>query len=364
MTQDEAYQRLSEVIRTDYRHPDYDRTIEVAEWGYSMNTGEDQAAYINVRKMESREQKEQRERLYNSITGLASRQVASIFNKVRRTDGITEEATHDSSDKADLLTDALDTFYKGQHLREYLFDRLEYFTFYDPNAWLVCERRNTTNAEGITVEVESYPLEIPCHQAIDFAIRKGITQYLVVAIPRVEMHDDKEVTLFDYYLYTAGMTVHFHEYAGREEIPGKNITLYRPLSIAKDDDTTVQILAAKYETGSLEFPGLRAGCYADPATQGRTYFTPLHYAEKVYNDLMIDKANADVGRTLHHYPQKYVYAPMCRYKDQETGERCDGADSYFKGTSDHKCPKCHGAGVQYHLSDQQNIVILQDKAIF
>ena len=158
MTPQGAYDKIVDLIQTDYRHPDYDRTVTVSEWAYSMMTGDDQGQYINVRLNESQDQKDQRERLYNSITGLASRQVASIFNKVRRTDGIQEMTDHDNSTAKDALTAALDTFYKGQHLREYLFDRLEYYTFYDPNAWIICERRNTANAEGATVAVESYPL--------------------------------------------------------------------------------------------------------------------------------------------------------------------------------------------------------------
>lgn len=356
MNTQEAYDKIVEIIQADYRHPDYDRTVAVAEWAYSMMTGDDQGQYINVRLNESQDQKDQRERLYNSITGLASRQVASIFNKVRRTDGIQEMTDHDNSDAKDALTAALDTFYKGQHLREYLFDRLEYFTFYDPNAWIICERRNTVNTEGATVAVESYPLEIPCHQAIDFAVDRGLVRYLVVGIPRKEMHDDKEVTLFDYYLYAAGTTLHFHEYAGTSEpMPG-----YSPVALIKPDDTTAFFLFQSFQTGSNEFPGFRAGCYADPATQGRTFFTPLHYAEKVYKDLMIDKSNHDVDRTIHHNPQKYVYAPMCRYENQETGERCDGSDSYFKDTKDHKCPRCHGKGSQYHLSSQDIVVISYD----
>lgn len=351
----QAYARVVEIIQSGYRHPDYDRTLEVAEWGYSMMTGEEQGQYINVRLNESEAQKEQRQRLYNSITGLASRQVASIFNKVRRTDGIQEMVEHDQSAAKDALTTALDKFYKGQHLREYLFDRLEYFTFYDPNTWIICERRNKVSDEGLTVDVESYPLEIPCHQAIDFGVDKGLVQYLVVDIPRVETHDNKQVTLHDYYLYAAGLTLHFHEYIDMGAMDG-----YEPASILKPDDTTGQFLYQTFSTGSKEFPGIRAGCYADPSTQGRTFFTPLHYAEKIYNDLMIDKANADVGRTLHHYPQKYAYAPLCRYADQETGERCDGADSYFTNTKDHKCPRCRGKGVQYHLSEQDVVVISYD----
>lgn len=356
MTQDELYTRLVEVIQSDYRRQDYDRTKAVAAWGYSMMTGEDQEQYINVRLNESEAQKEQRKRLYNSITGLASRQVASIFSKVRRTDGVTEEILHDNKAGQDALTATLDVFHKKQHLREYLFDRLEYYTFYDPNAWIICERRNQVNAEGLTVAVETYPLEIPCHQAIDFGIDNGLVAYLIVAIPRTETHDNKEVTLYDYYLYAAGLTLHFHEYIGMTEpTPG-----YAPVSLLKSDDSTGQYLYQAFTTGSQEFPGFRAGCYADPSTEGRTFITPLHYAEKVYNDLMIDKANADVGRTLHHYPQKYAYAPVCKYEDQQSGERCDGVNTYFTNTKDHKCPRCGGKGAQYHLSEQDIVVMSYD----
>lgn len=354
MTQQEAYNRMIEVVKSDYRHSDYERTTKVAEWGYSMMTGENQGAHINLRLNESDAQKEQRERLYNSITGLASGQVASIFKKVRRTDGVQEMIEHDDPRQKEQLRIALAEFHGADHLREYLFDRLEYLTFFDPNAWIICERRNVQTAEGVVALVEPYPLEVSSANAIDYRMDNGRIEYLITDFPYKAMKGDKEVEMHDFYLYHTGYTLHFHEYADGEEMkPG-----YTQIDVLKDDNTTSRFFFAFFDTGSQEFPGDRAGCYIDPHTQGRTFWTPLHYAEKVFNDLMTDKANHDIGRTVHHYPQKYVYAPICKWEDQETGERC--SNGMIEGKEGHKCPQCNGKGALYHVSDQDVVVIAYD----
>lgn len=354
MTIQEAYARIVEVIQTDYRHPDYDRTNDVAMWGYSMMTGDGQEEYINLRENETDDQKAQRKRLYNSITGLAARQVSAIFAKVRRTDGVKEEVRHDNANSQAAITATLDKFHAAKHLREYLFDRLEYFTFYDPNAWILCERTDTRTEEGVIRAVTPYPLEVSCDQALDFKVENGVVVYLIVGRKRMEVIDNKPVSPWDYYFYHAGFTIHFHEYSGQSP----QMAGYEPLAILKSDDSTAFFLYQIFATGSQEFPGMRAGCYADPKTKGRTFWTPLHYAENVFSDLMTDKANADVGRTLHHYPQKYVYAPICRYKDQETGERCEGG--VMPHGKNGKCPQCNGKGALYHLGEQDVVVIAYD----
>jgi len=349
MTQEQIFDRIAYILRTDYRHKDYDRTTDVASWGFSMMTGHGQEEYINLREKESKAQKEQRARLYNSATPIAARQVSAIYNKVRRTDNIKRIAEHDNEQSETALSESLDTFYADQALSEYLYDRLEYFAFYDPNAWIICERTTQVDADGNVLAVRPYPLEVLSEQVADFGVTLGIADYLVMFTLR-EVAESGD-PLYDWYGYVAGSVVHFHQVDGeRAEMEG-----YDPVTILTDANRTQYYLVRTFETGATEFPGRRAGCYADAETQGRTFITPLHYAENVFSDLIRDKANHDLNKTLHHYPQKYAYAPMCKYEDMRTGERCTSGK-----VNDRDCPQCHGSGALFHMSDQDVVVIAYD----
>lgn len=67
------FQKGIDIISGDLNHIDYNRVIEVADYGFKIMTGKDQGDLITMYKQrETEEQKKRRVELTNSLTPLGS----------------------------------------------------------------------------------------------------------------------------------------------------------------------------------------------------------------------------------------------------------------------------------------------------
>lgn len=341
------------VIQDDFFHEHYHRTVKVAEWAYKINTGYDQEdLVVRYRARETKEEKAQRVKLYNPLTPLAANQVKAMFRKLRRTDGVKEKLAHESNDTLQKIKDSLGKYYADQDLAAFLFDKLEFLTFFDPNAFVLTEWEEVLGIDG-QVYTKPYPVEFYSHQVRDFKVNNGILEYVLAEQTRKEMVGAKEVTLSDFYLYAAGVSVHFHEIS--ENTPFQNDQNSQGFTI-EDKAKKVRYFQGTWWVNDLvECPGIRAGAYMDPATNGATFITPLHMAEFVFADLVRDKSLLDLSKTLHVFLQKYAYGPECEHIDPASNDRCHGG--WLGGDPSRVCPKCHGSGVDVHTTDQEAVIL-------
>lgn len=358
INRDNAVLECAELIRTGSTHSDYNHVCDVARWAKAIVSGKGQDEIVKgFRPGESKEQKEQLVNLYNPITPMASGMIQSVYRRLRRTDGVTELVeVKDDPKGTERVKEQVGTWYGGKDLKEYLYDRKEYWTFNDPNAWISAEyeikdRLTSGTAKAINV----FPVEYTCHEAIDFQYRNGILQW--VLFDR-KWQSEKGRKLSNYYLYYVGGIVHFHELDTDSEKPD-------PLS---GDETYFQITIETVEESqrvflykdtpidternrATEIFVSRVGEYEDPTTDGRTYITPNHFAYGNYTDLIRDKAYQDLSKTLHTFLQKYVFGPDCEFEDAD-GHRCD--QGYI---GDKECPRCKGYGALVPTTPQGAIVL-------
>lgn len=347
-----ALDLLTFVIEEDHYHEHYDRTVQVADWAFKINTGYDQKDLVTrYKSRESEDEKAQRVRLYNPLTPLAANQIKALFRKLRRTDGVKMSMTHPSADQLQTIKAALGVYYADQHLKEWLFDRLEFLTFFDPNAFLVTEQEIQVDEAG-TVTVQPYPVEFYSHQVREYHVENGRLEYVITEQTRQEKINGKDVTLSDFYLYAAGVSAKYKE-IGEDD------------AFEEGDNTQGVVITVKGKSRYFqttwwvneleECPGIRAGAYMDPSTQGATYITPLHLAEWVFADLVRNKSYLDLTVTLHTFLQKYAYGPDCEHVDPVSNERCLGG--WIGGDENRICGKCHGTGVDLHTTEQETVIL-------
>lgn len=348
----QAVALLAMTIQEDVKHQDYVRTLAVRKWAKQILTGKDQDELITqFKQRESDEAKKQRVALYSALTPLAAGKIVSTYRKVRRTDGIQKEVNPGEGEKADRFMKALQSFYGRKPLDQWLFDSKETWTFYDPNTFLgiefkVVDKDPTT---GSIKEIQTYPVEFACHEAINWQYFNGNLQWFLAQRMRPSKEGDNQLS--DYYFYAPGFTIHYHELDPDAPV---EIEGYEKITIEREAGNAFIALGKVHQTEIEDIPIHPVGEYPDPMTEGRTFITPLHFAEDIFTKLIRDTSYQDLNKTLHTFLQKYVYAPDCDYEHPELG-RCEAG--YIDGDFERPCQACKGTGLKFHTTEQDVVLI-------
>lgn len=366
-----------------HRHRDYDRTVTVAEWGFSMMTGEDQTdALIKYHTRESAEQKEQRVRITSSKTQFATGNVAKYFNEVHRSDTVVDQLYYqDDADakKKTKLRQGLDSFSQGAGLKEWLDHEFFYRQFYDPNSFLIIEWELDKNKNPLP-----YPLIIDAKDVMDFQYKLGRLQYVVIRQPKYYRKRSLDSSKPDIPKLIPGGGDYFGKPKEEKKYPGDEIsgfemqykwTVYGQgetielIQVPKEGvwdpadypDFEIVKITVKNEdvtflertlTQNIDFcPAQRFGYFRDPLTKSRTFVTPLFPATKILDDLIHNKSEYDLTKTLHGFYQKFVYVSKCK--------KCQGTGEYInpKTKALAQCKTCKGEGKLHHQSTQDIVAI-------
>lgn len=355
--EDKALVERALLVAEGKRHKDYKKTIDVAKWCYQINTGDDQTELvIQYRPKESDKQKERRVRVYNSRTPQVANKVKALFNEVHRSDEITDNLkfggeNEQAKELKTSLNEKLDCFDGLRSVRKYLTDRTHYFTFFDPNAWVVVE------FEGDAQERKIYPFEVESENALDFNIHRGILQYFVSRIVRTfKKKDNSKIKNNKYTLYAAGINVDVIEVPeDREDLidwvdPEGYELVTREISKIKK-----QFFVRTFVTKNKHCPAARMGYIQDPSTKGRTFISPLHLAEKTIQRLIWRTSTLDISHACHGFYKMMMYAEECNHKEVISGTEysCDRG-----WTGPKHCDSCKGTGKRMHISDQDVVMYL------
>lgn len=349
----QAMDILTNTIRYGLRHPNYNRTVEIADFSKAIMTGQGQDdLIIQYKSRESDAQKQQRIKLTKTLTKYAGNQILKFFKKVRRVDGISKNIETKSSNKSNLER-KINNFGPEQSLSDYLFDTLEFYSFYDPNAWIVTERRNVMGVETVE-DVQIYPFEVSSHQAINYLEEHGNVQWLIVEQLEMDsfLKDGKLVSeqISNFYFYAPGFVIHLKEYINNIPTLSEDQSTIRLETESQKERKFVQSL---YLNGTNEVPAVQIGAYLDFETKKQTFVTPLEPAKEILEDLINIKSEFDLTKALHTFLQKIAYAPPCQFEDQKGS--CQ--DGFIGGDFEQICPSCNGRGVDVHTTVQDVILI-------
>lgn len=346
---------LVQTVSTNKRHSGYERAGKVAEFATAMITGSNQAEMVwKYRRFEGEPLKEQRLRLYNSLTKYALQRPRKYWKKIDRVPGIKAEITGGDEKKLAMLKENMQLFADNKSLLAWQTATLEYLGSTDPNAWIVYERIDSRTPDGRVTGIKVYPYVLPSFKVVDFKQLHGITEWLVVMEPRTAIYRGQKKELQDYYIYEPGKTTRAREKWDDLAMEPGEVEIIIP-SEGKAEPRTFYV--SEYLTGTTEVPAMCVGAYRDEKTDLQGFVTWFDPAENVLADLVRDKSNLDVAKTLYAIPQKYEYVKPCQFEDA-TGGAC------FKGRlqgGEHDgetCQSCGGRGLVANFTTEQETLQL------
>ncbi len=163
----------------DAYHPSYEWTVEYAKRCKAHFGGVDVDEYMKqFARRESDELFEQRKKVTSHVNKSLGAALDRPFSKVPRSN-FTKTISFDGDDKGDISkrfeTDVLSRFTR-RGLDGYVFERVRYWSKFDPNTFIVTEFDSTDG----TKRARPYPFEVTSEMAVDFAYSvHGDLEYLV-----------------------------------------------------------------------------------------------------------------------------------------------------------------------------------------
>ena len=264
-------------------------------------TAAEQGDYINTQRLrETPEQAKQRLRLTNPITAAAISPALAYVEELQRTDGVHRMPSFADTTRFEQVEQSLGSYYAGQSIQDFTFQAVKMANEYDPNSWLVFERKELPNAAGYTF----YPVLVESERAVDWRFDEtGKLKYLVFS---EEEYQSKQITggvevahVNHYYLYAPGYAA-FAQYMGDASAPRYEDEAY---SIDGVDDYLIWI----FETGTIETPAIRLGAYQSELDVNAPCELLYEPARGHLLDLMGLKSSYDLNRMLHMYPKLFQY---------------------------------------------------------
>lgn len=346
---------LRYTVSTNARHDGYKRAGEVAVFSTAMITGENQDEMVwKYRRFEGDALKKQRIRLYNSLTKYALQRPRKYWKKVDRIPGIKVEMTGGDEGKMAMLKANMADFADHQNLLAWQTAMLEYKGCTDPNAWIIYERLDERTPDGRVTSVKVYPYPVPSYKVVNFKQLHGATEWLVIMEPRTVTFRGQKKELQDFYVYEPGKTTRAREKWDDVVIEEGESEVMIP-SEGKAEPRTFYV--SEYLTGTTEVPAMCVGAYRDEKTDLQGFVSWFDPAENVLADLVRDKSNLDVAKTLYAIPQKYEYVKPCQFEDGAGGACFKGRLQGGEHDGD-TCQSCGGRGLVANFTTEQETLQL------
>lgn len=378
MNAEELLKLLKENISLQLRHANYERAIEVRKFSHMAITGEGQGDEIKkYRRFESEDLKDQRERLYNSLTPYALARPRKYWKKINRIEGI--RLTLDGPNEAEIekIKDDFFRFLPGETLEQWTGRTTEYLGVTDPNAWILFEREDYRNAEFQITKTRVVPHIFNCADVLNFQRHFGAVNWVLFRRTEIEISIKNGASthkqLENFFLYAPGMIVRAREVGDNTVmLPGEvveTIPIFAPATPGSrefnNNSTPFPVPAAKERTfyvsvisnGSKEVPAICVGAYLDELTGHESFVTWFEPAKHVLKDLMKVKSSLDTVLTLHTYPKRWEFVKPCKFQT-DSGSVCEGG--YLNGIhdGDHLCPACNGTAKAVNFTTEQEVLQL------
>jgi len=317
---------------------------EFAEMVFAKTAAE-QGDYINQQRLrETSEQAKQRLRLTNPITAAAISPALAYVEELQRTDGVHRMPSFADTTRFEQVEQSLGSYYAGQSIQDFTFQAVKMANEYDPNSWLVFERKELPNAAGYTF----YPVLVESERAVKWEYDvNGNLQYLVFSESEYQskrIEGGQEIAHVNhFYLYAPGYAA-FAQYMGEGVEPRYEDQAY----VTENPDYLIWI----FTTGTIETPAIRLGAYQSELDVNAPCELLYEPARGHLLDLMGLKSSYDLNRMLHMYPKLFQYVKACEAVDGE-GLACIGG--YYAADHKRPCATCGGTGKIVHGGEQDAV---------
>ncbi len=388
MDEQQLIDLLTQNISYQLRHPNYDRTVDVARDCRMITTGEGQEHQITrYRRWEQDELKAQRIRLNNPITPIFISEPDKMFDKLTRVDGVRRElSTDNEKSKAELET-TLWNFQPGTDIEAWIVNKARYLGKNDPNAYILFDRYDKRRIDGEIEKTTLRPVTFRSTDVLNFEQDgEGVLTWILFRDFHFEYYSEggyrKQRRLETYYLYTSQVCIKAREVSDKytpmegemsidiEVFPandtgietGETLTektksrkpAAPPVNPAQSN--TRRFLISTVEHGAGEVPAFCVGAYPDELTDQKTFVSWFWPGKPVLLDVIRDKQLHDVEMIIEAFRRRYEFSPVCEY-ETEDHVRCD--KGWIQETeSRHPCPSCKGSGIRPNFTTEQEVVRL------
>lgn len=356
LNKDQAILKATATIKDGVRHPDYQRTIEVADLYYKLITGDRiDSLLIQFNPRENKEAFEQRKRISKLLTPAYASSIMKPFYKVPRTDRVVKKiipATKTDTSIIENLQNKMDLFYGSDNeeggLDFWLKNRFVELTFVDPNTFIVIEfdefdaKEQTPNA---------YPFEVSADMAVNFEIENNNVDWLISMECIKYFTDSKKLEWeagYKYTVYAGEFSMVFRQISDKKAI--------QKLDLADNETAVVMgdkvFAMSEYDTKLADWQMFRIGYNRDVQTKGRTYVNPFHAALCHFESSIKSVSEFNLTNATHVFPQKMSYVTQCP-GDYLHNDTCDKG----RNREGAICKACMGTGAKVHTSSQDIITI-------
>jgi hypothetical protein len=325
----EGLELLKTVIDKEITHQDYTRVTELADKYYKMKTGDEITDLLEkIVTRETEDEFEQREDISKSVIPSILNSTQLPFQKAVRKQPLLREIIYEGSDNRQELEDYIATYWGEKSLEEFLEYVIIDYNYIDPNAFLITEF-DTFDADK--EKAQPYPFIATSIDAIMFAYKNEILQYLIIKLPIKYIANAVEVDGWKYTMYL-----------GQETI-----------QLTQVEKNGIQIGVKFYEYEEFQpkankVPAVRLGYIRDAETKGRTFVSVFHPVILLLEKLMKTDSELDLSTAMTAFPQRFAYVDKCGNKDCSNGHLFDGSI----------CPTCQGTGQQPLHSGVKDVITL------
>jgi hypothetical protein len=366
---------LVQVIARGKRHSDYKHVVALRRRYFQYLTGKYQDDLIvSYKDRESDTQKEQRIKITQPRTPYYGSIAMQPFEEIARAEDFKPNLASAKENAENIIAEIqsrLDNFCEGMSLRSYMDMACRHYNFYDPNAWFITE---FANHKPLEQKPFTFPLVVNSSNALDYEYYLGELQYLVYREPIFIKSDDNTDANMPAMIKSINSILGIKDEVEKGDVnneaeppegynKGYRYLLYAPDIAIEYVETNAKDgieLADKkryyyqrYDTKSMIVPAARFGYLKDPETDLRTYVSPLHPANSLFEEAIQRKSEIDLHLALHGFLQKYTYGRDCNHKSAEDGY-CDAGKMNKSKTT---CSVCKGVGKLLHTTVQDVVIV-------
>ena len=306
---------FEEAIKENKPHEYYKLVTDEAKFNKAMYTGLGQKEWLlNYRKEETKEQKDQRERITRTKTKHICRKIENVFDELTVLDKAAK-AIQTSNTKQQ---EDIENWIYNENLEAFAFETVKYWNLIDSNAFCVFGKNKYDDVEFSV---------IPSDMIFRYYVKSGQLQFVIIKIKR-----DK---FTDYRLYHNEGVIDFKE--GRDKDASEFV-----------GDYTV------YRTSTGKNYAFLLGWKKNPETEFKTCVSIFEGASELFQSLIWEGSELDVTKALHGIVKTFAYAPRCNARVEIEGSHYECIDGM---TGPVKCSNCNGTGLKIHTSNQDIIYL-------
>ena len=306
---------FEEAIKREKPHEYYELVSKEAKFNKAIYTGMGQKEWLlNYRKNETKEQKDQRERITRTKTKHVCRKIENVFDELK----ILDRAAKNIETSSDAKTQEIEDWIYNDNIEDLAFETVKYWNLIDANAFCVF---------GLNKYGDKEFKVIPSEMIYDYYVKSGRLQFVIIKI--------KRDNFTDYRLYAPDVVIDFKEGRDKEasEFIG-NYTVYRQ------------------QTGRIY--AFMLGWKRNPETEFKTNVSIYEGASELFQALIWEGSELDITKALHGIVKTFAFAPKCNAKQEIDGNVYECIDGM---TGSVQCKSCSGSGMKIHTSNQDIIYL-------